>query len=138
MCLLPYFLVQSFQDVSQIWLSHCHSWHWLEKRIHYRFNNVRKKDEEQTKFIWEYKCICIYCLRKFTVVTMSTSMYSTVLTVLMRLNKCSGKVFGLCKNVKETSWNGNTWFYILKFYRILEVLYLQSEFHKSLGPWILK
>ena len=72
------------------------------------------------------------------VVTMSTSMYSTVLITLMRLNKCSDKVFGLCESVKETSWNRTTWFYILKFYRILEVLYLQSEFHKSLGPWILK
>lgn len=42
------------------------------------------------------------------VVTISTSMYSTVLTVLMRLNKRSDKVFGLCANVKETSWNGTT------------------------------
>ena len=41
------------------------------------------------------------------VVTISTSMYSTVLTVLMRLNK-RDKVFGLCANVKETSWNGTT------------------------------
>ena len=39
---------------------------------------------------------------------MSTSMYSTVLIVLMRLNKCSDKVFGFCESVKETSWNGTT------------------------------
>lgn len=39
---------------------------------------------------------------------MSTSMYSTVLIVLKRLNKCSDKVFGFCESVKETSWNGTT------------------------------
>lgn len=42
------------------------------------------------------------------VVTMSTSMYITVLIILMRLNKCSDKVFGLCESVKETSWNRTT------------------------------
>ena len=84
--------------------------------------------------------MCLHLLSKKIqrVVTVSTSMYSTVLTVLIRLNKCSNKVFGLCESVKETYWNRITWLYILKFYRILEELYLQSEFQESLGPWIIK
>lgn len=51
--------------------------------------------------------MCLHLLSKKIqrVVTISTSMYSTVLTVLIKLNKCSNKVFGLCENVKETSWN---------------------------------
>lgn len=51
--------------------------------------------------------MCLHLLSKKIqrVVTISTSVYSTVLTVLIRLNKCSNKVFGLCESVKETYWN---------------------------------
>lgn len=60
-----------------------------------------KKGEEQIKFIWKDKCVWIYFpTRNHRIATISTSMYSTIPTILIGLNKCSNKIFSLCESVK--------------------------------------
>lgn len=97
-----------------------------------------ESDKEHIKFIWKINMSGFIVQWESTEWDFIFSMYISVPIILIGFNKYNNKVLSLCKSIKESSWSRITWFYILKFYRIVGVFYLQNRFQKSLVSWILK